>query len=133
MDAELTGQPAARVLALGQGLFYTATGVWPLLSRRSFEAVTGPKTDWWLVQTVGVLVAAIGGTLTSAGLGGQPGPDLRRLAAASALGLAAIDVVHATRGRISKVYLLDAAGELAIAAAWLVLTRQAKKISQSTP
>jgi hypothetical protein len=115
---------AARALALGQGLFYTATGVWPLLSRRSFESVTGPKTDWWLVQTVGLLVTAIGGTLTIAGAAGRAGSDLRRLAVASALGLAAIDIVHSTRGRISKVYLLDAAGELCLAAAWVAFTRR---------
>jgi hypothetical protein len=111
----------ARTLAAGQGLFYAATGVWPLLSRRSFEAVTGRKTDWWLVQTVGVLVSAVGVTLTAAGANGRVGPELRHLAAGSAVGLAAIDVVHASRGRISKVYLLDAAGELALAAAWLTL------------
>jgi hypothetical protein len=115
--------PRARALAAGQGLAYAATGVWPLLDRRSFEAVTGPKSDWWLVQTVGVLVTVIGATLTTAGLSGRVSPDLRRLAVASALGLAAIDVVHVARGRISAVYLLDAAGELALAAAWLTAGR----------
>jgi hypothetical protein len=33
------------------------------LNIRSFQAVTGPKTDLWLVQTVGVLVTVIGLTL----------------------------------------------------------------------
>lgn len=120
-------EKTARALAVGQGAFYAATGVWPLISRRSFEAVTGRKTDWWLVQTVGVLVATIGGVLTRAGAGGPVSPDLRRLAAGSALGLAAIDVVHVTRGRISKVYLLDAAGELALVAAWVALAAQRRR------
>ncbi|MFH5804425.1 hypothetical protein ACG2DA_10255, partial [Alienimonas sp. DA493] len=53
----------ARRLLVGQGLYYVATGVWPLVHIRSFEFVTGPKTDDWLVQTVGALVLAIGGTL----------------------------------------------------------------------
>ena len=110
-------------LAVAQGVFYVGTGVWPLLSRRSFEAVTGRKTDWWLVQTVGVLVTVIGATLAGAGAAGRAGPDLRRLGAGAAIGLAAIDVVHAARGRISKVYLLDAAGEAVLATAWLVLGR----------
>ena len=113
----------SRLLAVGQGLYYAATGVWPLLDRRSFEAVTGGKTDWWLVQTVGVLVTAIGGTPAGAGAAGRMDADVRRLAVASALGLAAIDVVHAAGGRISKICLLDAAGELALAAAWLALAR----------
>ena len=43
-----------------QAAFYVSTGVWPLLHRRSFERVTGPKTDFWLAQTVGLIVAAIG-------------------------------------------------------------------------
>jgi hypothetical protein len=117
-------ETTARALAVGQGMFYAATGVWPLISRRSFEAVTGPKADWWLVQTVGVLVTTIGATLTGAGIGGRVDPSLRRLAAGSALGLAAIDVVHVARGRISKVYLLDAAGELVVAAAWVALAAE---------
>jgi len=50
-------------VARNQGLFYVITGVWPLLHRRSFEAVTGPKQDWWLVKTVGVLVSTIGASL----------------------------------------------------------------------
>jgi protein-S-isoprenylcysteine O-methyltransferase Ste14 len=41
-----------------------------LVSRRTFEAVTGPKADFWLAQTVGVLVACIGSALGYAGLGG---------------------------------------------------------------
>ena len=38
-----------RVLAL-QGAYYAATGVAPFVSRRAFEAVTGPKLEWWLAR-----------------------------------------------------------------------------------
>ncbi len=105
-------------LATWQGLYYIATGLWPLASRRTFEAVTGPKTDWWLVQTVGVLVGVIGGTLLLAGRRGAERPDTAFLGAASAAGLAAIDVVHASRGRIAPIYLLDAVAEAAIVWGW---------------
>lgn len=54
------------VLALGQGPYYFATGVWPLVSMRTFEAVPGPKTDRWLVKTVGVLDAAVEAALIAA-------------------------------------------------------------------
>jgi hypothetical protein len=47
------------LVALAQGAYYLLTGVWPLLSLRTFELVTGPKTDDWLVRTVGVLVLAV--------------------------------------------------------------------------
>lgn len=56
-----------RVLAWVQGGFYVVTGVWPLLHLPSFLAVTGPKTDLWLVQTVGGLVAVFGLMLVVAG------------------------------------------------------------------
>lgn len=52
-----------------QGAYYIATGMWPLMSRRAFEAVTGPKTDWWLVQMVGLLAVSIGTTIA---IGARP-------------------------------------------------------------
>jgi hypothetical protein len=84
---------------------------WPLLDRQSFERVTGAKRDYWLAQTVGVLVTCIGGTLVLAERLDRVSRELRLLAGASAGGLAAVDLVFAVRGRISKVYLLDAAIE----------------------
>jgi hypothetical protein len=110
--------PALSRLALGQGIYYLVTGIWALVSIRTFEAVTGPKTDRWLVKTVGVLVSVIGGVLILAGWRRRVEPEPAVLAAGSALGLAAIDTVYAARGRISKVYLLDAVSELALVAAW---------------
>ena len=52
-----------RWLLLTQGAYYVATGIWSWVSLRTFEVVTGPKVDDWLVQTVGALAAAIGDTL----------------------------------------------------------------------
>src|SRR5579884_416636 len=89
-----------RALAIGQGVYFAATGVWPLVHMASFEAVTGPKVDTWLVRTVGVLVASVGATLISAGVHG------------------AIDAFYATRKRISKIYLAEAAVEAAVVMAW---------------
>jgi hypothetical protein len=42
-----------------QGVYYLVTGVWPLVSMDTFLRVTGPKTDLWLVNTVGALIAVI--------------------------------------------------------------------------
>jgi hypothetical protein len=122
-----TMQPEERSrawLACIQGVVYLATGVWPLVSMRTFERVTGPKVDRWLVKTVGVLVTVIGGVLIVAGRRRTVSDELLLLAAGSAAGLAGIDVVYSTRGRISKVYLLDALGELALVAGWLRLRRR---------
>ncbi len=107
-----------RSLAVAQGLYFAATGVWPLLHMPSFEAVTGPKADRWLVRTVGVLVAAFGGVLVSAGARRTITAETAALAMGSAAGLAAIDVIYAGRRRIARIYLADAAAEGAIVAAW---------------
>ena len=95
------------------GGYYLATGVAPFVSRRAFEAVTGPKREWWLVQTVGVLVTAAGGAMVSAAARDRVTPEIAGLGAGCAVGLAAIDVVHVARGRIAPTYLADAAVELA--------------------
>ena len=105
-------------LALAQAIFYVVTGVWPLVSIRTFEAVTGPKADRWLVKTVGVLVTVIGAVLGLAGWRRRTTPEVALLATGSAMGLAGIDIVYVAKRRISPIYLLDAMVELALAAAW---------------
>ena len=107
-----------RALAIGQGVFYVATGLWPILSLRTFEAVTGPKADGWLVKTAGVLITAIGAGLTTAGLRDRVTPDLKLVAVGAAAGLTAIDVVYVSRRRIARVYLLDAVAEVGLIGAW---------------
>ena len=105
-------------VALGQGLFYLLTGLWAIVHLPSFEAVTGPKTDDWLVKTVGVLVTVIGGVLLLAARRNRVTEETALLAAGSALGLAGIDLVYALSGMISTIYLLDAAAELGIVLLW---------------
>src|SRR5438067_1658158 len=95
-------------IAFGQGAYYVGTGLWPLLNIRSFEAVTGPKTDHWLVKTVGVLVSIIGAVLMHAARHRRVEREATLLAVGSAAGLAIIDTVYASRRRISRIYLLDA-------------------------
>ena len=105
-----------RTAVLTQGVYYVATGMWPLVNMRSFERVTGPKIDKWLVKTVGVLVTSIGGALLVAATRRRISPEARVLAAGTALGLAAIDVYYVAKRRIAPVYLLDAVTELALLA-----------------
>ncbi|MCC6493606.1 MAG: hypothetical protein IT424_11365 [Pirellulales bacterium] len=123
--------PPARLavwLCWFQGLYFAATGVWPLISIRTFQAVTGKKTDHlvtgseadhWLVNTVAVLVLACGATFLAAAWRGRPSIEAAVLGVTSALGLAAIDVVYVARRVIAPIYLADAAVEAMIIAAWL--------------
>jgi hypothetical protein len=109
---------AAAPLSVAQGLFYLATGLWPLLSMGTFERVTGPKKERWLVKTVGGLIATIGGVLTSAGLRRRVSAETTALALGSAAFLTAIDLVYVAKRRIAPVYLLDAVAEVGLMAAW---------------
>lgn len=108
----------AETLALAQGAYFAATGVWPLLHMRSFEAVTGPKTDRWLVKTVGGLIGVVGGVLLAAGARRRVTPEIAALAAGSAAMLGAIDVTYTARRVIRPVYLADAAAEALLLAGW---------------
>jgi hypothetical protein len=114
-------------LALAQGLYYVITGIWPLANVRSFQAVTGPKTDLWLVKTVGVLVAVIGVTLAVGGARRRGGAEMGVLAAGSAAGLAGVDTVYTTKRRIAKIYLLDAVIEALLFASWIVAARRERR------
>jgi hypothetical protein len=111
------------LLALLQGGFYLITGLWPIIDLGSFEAVTGPKTDGWLVHTAGGLIAAIGLALLVAGARRNVSPEIRLLAICSALVLTLIELVYVVGGRIGAVYLLDALVEIAPIAGWVAVRR----------
>jgi hypothetical protein len=109
-----------RIAPAVQGVFYLASGLWPVLHLRSFEKVSGKKTDTWLVQTTGALIAAVGAALL-VGAAERPRPSrtvaVLGIASAAVLGLA--DLVFVAKGRIPRVYLADAAAEGAAIAAWI--------------
>lgn len=117
--------PSARpfaAVATVQGLFYLVTGLWPLVHVESFLAVTGPKTDLWLVYTVGLLLAVAGAVLLLAAWGGRVTTELAILAVGMALALAGIDVVFVSREVIPAVYLADAVAEVVLALWWSVVS-----------
>jgi hypothetical protein len=120
---EMNGRSAVGV-ALVQGGFYVLTGVWALVDLDSFMAITGPKTDLWLVKTVGALVTVIGGVLLIAGRRRRVTRDVLLLGIGAAFSLATIDVVYVSAGRISKIYLLDAVAEAGLCVAWALAKRR---------
>ena len=108
-----------------QGIYYVTTGLWPIFHMRSFERVTGPKHDKWLVKTVGALIAAIGSTILLSSEREDEDEPARELGILSALALIGIDSIYSIRGTIPKIYLLDAAVEAAILAG-LIAERSAQ-------
>jgi hypothetical protein len=106
-----------------QSAYYGVTGVWPIVHMPSFEAVTGPKIDDWLVHMVGLLAAAIGVVLGAATVRNRVrSPEVVLLAISSAAAFAAIDIWYGVSGRISSIYLADAGVQIGLIAG-LLFTR----------
>jgi hypothetical protein len=101
-----------------QGLYYLASGAWPLISLRTFENLTGPKADKWLVQTFGLLICVVGLVLLVSAFRAHPNWEGLILGIGSALTLAAADSYFVARRVISPVYLIDAAIEVVLLGAW---------------
>ena len=100
------------LLLRAQSIYYGITGAWPVVHMPSFEAITGPKTDDWLVHMVGLLTVAIAVAIwpRTAGVA----TSIRTLAVSAAASYTVIDVVYTVVGVISPIYLLDAVVEIGI-------------------
>jgi hypothetical protein len=107
-----------RLVPALQGLYFVATGVWPLLHMSSFLAVTGPKVDLWLVRTVGLLVAVMGVAMLVGSARARVSAETAVLAVGSCVALMMVDVVYVTEGILRPVYLLDAGAELVMLLMW---------------
>jgi hypothetical protein len=114
-----------RLTPLVQGVYFIGTGLWPVVHLPSFEAVTGPKLEKWLVRTFGALVAAVGSALVVGATGRGAGSRvLVTLGVGSALALGLADGIYVAKGRIRRVYLLDLVAEGAILGAWVLEGRR---------
>ena len=114
------------VVGLVQGIYFLVTGIWPLLSMKTFLQITGPKTDLWLVKTVGIILAVIGLVLIAAQRNGDVNTPVIILAIGSALGLVIVEIVYVAKRVISPIYLGDSFVELILIAWWgfsLLLSR----------
>ena len=109
-----------RLVLTVQAMYYLVTGIWPIVHLASFEAVSGPKTDDWLVKMVALLVIVIGATIWTAVRRRVWTREIQLLSIGGALAFAVIDLRYALGGRISPIYLADAGLELAFVA--LLLT-----------
>ena len=112
-----------KTVALAHGAYYVATGLFPFVTRRGFEALTGPKPEWWLVKTVGACVAVAGAAVAAAAVNDRITPEIEAVALGTAASLGAIDVWYVAKGRIKPTYLLDAAVEGALIAGWAASRR----------
>lgn len=107
-----------RTLALVQGVYFFVTGFWPIIDINSFMAVTGPKTDIWLVKMVGLLTISISLLLLMIAQKGRLTSESIVLIISSCLGYFAIDVYYSFTRVISYIYLGDAVLQLLFMALW---------------
>jgi len=111
----------SRLVCAFQGSYFVATGVWPLVHLRSFLALTGPKTDLWLVQSFGLLVASVGVALLRAWVKRTPEASLP-VGACTAAAMVMADGIAARA--VSPIYLIDMAPELLFLVGWLLVLRR---------
>lgn len=107
-------------IAYIQGVFYLLTGIWPIIDIISFMKVTGPKTDIWLVKTVGVLVIVIAVAILAAAIRKRIPFEIFLLGSAGCVGFILVDTIYVFSDTIPPVYLLDAVAELLILIGWLI-------------
>lgn len=108
----------AQALARAHGLFNVVGGAWPLLHRRSFERIFGPKTDRWLQYTVAGLLVANGFAQIRASRTREGARHAALTGVGTATTLLAVDLAYVPQGRIPATYLLDALMEAGWIAAW---------------
>jgi hypothetical protein len=110
-----------RITLTAQAVYYLVTAIWPLVHIGSFMAVSGPKTDIWLVKTVAVLLLAISACfITQLIVRGNERP-VAVLAMSCSAGLLFIDCYYALNGTISKVYLADGLAQLCLLFTWIII------------
>ena len=83
-----------------------------ILHVESFQAVTVPKADLWLVYTGGSLITVIGVSLLAVAQSPTVERTLWTLATSSYLALSLVDIVFVARRIIRPIYLLDSLLEL---------------------
>ncbi|HZU81372.1 MAG TPA: hypothetical protein VE987_00570 [Polyangiaceae bacterium] len=108
---------AAPRLELVQGTYYFVSGMWSLVSPRTFQAVTGKKRDMWLAKTIGLLLSSTGAVFLYSGLRRRRPTEIVLLAIGMSATLATSALVWGTRQR--RIYAADAAVQLALLASWL--------------
>ena len=109
-------------LLLGiQGYYFLVTALWGLLDIDSFMAVTGPKTDIWLVKTVSVILVAIAVCLLIHKYTGGPSLAAMALGFASSLGLALVEFYYVYNRTLSIVYFYDGLIEVVFSILWVYL------------
>lgn len=114
-----TRNPMMSLVWRAHAAYFILGSLWPILHSKSFQWVTGKKKDVWLVKTVALLLTTVGGVIGQAGAKDRITPEITALGIGSSASLTIIDFWYVAQGRIRKVYLLDALGNILLIGGWI--------------
>lgn len=106
--------------------YYLLTALWPFVHLESFLAVTGPKTDIWLVKTVSLLLFPYILLILYA-IKVRWSPFIAVTIILGCLGLAGIDLYYYLKGTIRGIYLVDLGLEMIFIMYWIFYMKDCKK------
>jgi len=115
-----------RIVLWIQATYVLVTAVWPIVDIHSFMKVTGPKTDIWLVKTVGALLIPISVCLYSYLFIKTDRHPAIILGSLTAVAFICIDCYYALKDVISDIYLADALVEFIFLFAWIYIALPGK-------
>jgi hypothetical protein len=111
-----------RTLIIVQSAYIFLTAVWPILDIESFVAVTGDKTDIWLVKTVGALLIPVAACLSTYLFISSDIRPAFVLGIFTSISFIAIDFYYALNDVISDIYLIDGAVQFIFLVMWILVT-----------
>lgn len=117
-----------RVLVFAQSTYLFVTAMWALLHIESFMRVTGPKTDIWLVKTVGALLLPIAACLATYLFIKVDRRPAFVLGCLTALAFISVDFYYALNDVISDIYLADGVVEIIFFVTWIYIARKRYKV-----
>jgi hypothetical protein len=123
-----------RWLLIVQSSYIMITAVWPIVDIESFIMVTGPKTDIWLVKTVGALLIPVALCLAVFLLPGTEPTAALVLGAGTAISFITVDFYYALNDVISDIYMADGVLQIAFLVAWIaVIADRYPPVNQKVP
>jgi hypothetical protein len=110
-----------------QTIYYLITALWPIVHIESFMQVTGPKTDIWLVKTVGALLVPVSLCFLAHLFMRVNHWPVVILAVGCCIAFTCIDVYYAVNDVIDEIYLWDAGVQIALLVCWgyIILAQRA--------
>lgn len=107
-----------RILIFAHGAYLLAGGLWPLVHMPSFEEVTGPKEEDWLVRSVAGILLVIGVVLLGQLRKQRVEVSAVAVAMGASLTLGAVGIITASEGVIDPIYIGDGTVHIVFVALW---------------